>query len=158
MGKESSGQGTRERVILGVLVSTPMAKNNFNEVHTIIASELARRGLTRVADRATTLRPGEFGFEFLFALPRKWRFDTALRTYGAFAPKTLTWNPSKRIAIEVDGGGWQQGRHNRALGKQGDDEKRNEAQILGWVNLTFTPSQILRGEWLSTLDRALGVK
>ena len=65
--------------------------------------------------------------EYRFYPSRMWRFDYAI--------------PSLRIAIEIDGGIWIQGRHNRPSGYVGDMEKFNAAATLGWVVLKFTPQE-----------------
>lgn len=65
--------------------------------------------------------------EYLFHPTRKWRFDYAI--------------PEYKIAIEIDGGVWIQGRHNRSQGYLNDLEKFNEASVLGWIILKFTPDQ-----------------
>lgn len=65
--------------------------------------------------------------EYRFHPSRMWRFDYAI--------------PPLRIAIEIDGGIWINGRHNRASGYLGDMEKFNAAATLGWVVLKFTPQE-----------------
>lgn len=66
--------------------------------------------------------------EYKFHPIRKWRFDYAI--------------PTKKIAIEIEGGLWLQGRHNRPVTMIKDFEKYNEAAILGWRILKYTPSQV----------------
>jgi len=63
---------------------------------------------------------------------RRWRFDYAI--------------PDKKIAIEIEGGVWISGRHNRASGFLKDMEKYNTATILGWRVLRFTPEEFANGE------------
>ena len=41
--------------------------------------------------------------------------------------------PSIMIAVEIDGGVWKQGRHNRPVGFMRDCEKLNIAGSLGWT-------------------------
>lgn len=65
--------------------------------------------------------------EYKFHPVRKWRFDYAFPLY--------------KIAVEIDGGIWNYGRHNRARGYIADMEKFNEAAKLGWVVLKFTPQE-----------------
>lgn len=65
--------------------------------------------------------------EYRFAPPRKWRFDYAY--------------PEFKIAIEIDGGIWTQGRHTRGKGFKGDMEKFNNAAKMGWLVLKFTPDE-----------------
>lgn len=54
---------------------------------------------------------------------RKWRFDFAF-----VGPK---------LAVEVDGGSFIGGGHNRGAGQAKDHEKQNEAVRLGWRVLRF---------------------
>lgn len=56
--------------------------------------------------------------EFRFHPKRRWRFD-------------LAW-PELMCAVEIEGGVWIQGRHNRGSGFIADCEKYNEAILLGW--------------------------
>ena len=65
--------------------------------------------------------------EFRFHPVRRWRFDFAI--------------PELKIAVEIEGGSWVQGRHTRGAGYQGDMEKYNQAVILGWKVLRYTPTQ-----------------
>ena len=50
------------------------------------------------------------------------------------------------IAIEIHGGTWQQGRHNRAQGFAGDREKMNAAQAMGWQVYEFSDVMIREGQ------------
>ena len=65
--------------------------------------------------------------EYKFHPTRRWRFDFAI--------------PQYKIAIEIDGGVWTYGRHNRSSGYIADMEKFNAAASLGWVVLKFTPDE-----------------
>jgi len=62
--------------------------------------------------------------EYRFHPSRKWRFDFA-------------W-PKYKIAVEVEGGNYSQGRHTRGKGFTNDCEKYNSALQLGWKVLRFT--------------------
>jgi len=66
--------------------------------------------------------------EHVFCEGRRWRFDYALT--------------KQKIAVEVEGGLWIQGRHNRAPGMIADMSKYNEAAILGWTVLRYTPQEL----------------
>lgn len=66
--------------------------------------------------------------EFKFHPTRKWRFDFAI--------------PASKIAIEVEGGLWLGGRHNRPASMILDFEKYNEAAMCGWRLLKYTPQQL----------------
>ena len=66
--------------------------------------------------------------EYYFAMPRKWRFDFAY--------------PVSKIAIEVEGGIWVQGRHSRGSGMLKDMEKYNEAAKRGWRVLRYASNNL----------------
>jgi hypothetical protein len=80
--------------------------------------------------------------EVRFHPSRKWRFD-----YG--------WR-DRRLALEVEGAVWVQGRHTRGSGYVKDCEKYSEAAILGWRILRCTPQQVASGAALALVQRALG--
>lgn len=65
--------------------------------------------------------------EYKFRLPRQSRFDFAFI--------------DEKIGIELDGGTWIFGRHNRSSGMEADNEKLNAATLLGWRYLRFTRRQ-----------------
>ena len=79
--------------------------------------------------------------EHRFHPTRMWRFDYAI--------------PSHRIAIEIDGGVWIEGRHNRPKGYIADLDKFNNAAALGWRVLKFTPQQKLTTKALSLIREAI---
>ena len=66
--------------------------------------------------------------EHRFDPPRRWRFDYA-------------W-PAHRVALEVEGGVWTNGRHTRGSGYLKDVEKYNRAASLGWRLIRCTPSSL----------------
>lgn len=66
--------------------------------------------------------------EYKFHPVRRWRIDYAL--------------PEKKIAIEIDGGVWTNGRHTRGAGFKKDMEKTNALAADGWLLLRFTPSEL----------------
>jgi very-short-patch-repair endonuclease len=72
---------------------------------------------------------------------RQWRFDFA-------------W-PKERVALEVEGGVWTGGRHNRAAGFIEDCEKYNEATADGWRVVRVTKEQIDSGRAVAWLQRLL---
>ncbi|MBU6392532.1 MAG: hypothetical protein KGQ83_09870 [Planctomycetes bacterium] len=65
--------------------------------------------------------------EVKFHPVRKWRFDFA--------------HPELKIAVEIEGGLWVIGRHNRPQSMIKDIEKYNQAILLGWRVLRYTPQQ-----------------
>jgi very-short-patch-repair endonuclease len=73
--------------------------------------------------------------EFRFHPVRKWRFDFAFIAV--------------KLAIEVDGGAFVQGRHTRGAGWLKDQEKLNTATVLGWRVLHVTPKQVADGTALT---------
>ena len=66
--------------------------------------------------------------EYVFYPGRRWRFDFA--------------HVATRIAVEVNGGVWISGRHNRGQGYINDCEKMFHAAELGWRVFPLTPEQI----------------
>lgn len=66
--------------------------------------------------------------EYRFDGSRKWRFD-------------LAW-PDQKIALEIEGGVWTGGRHNRGSGFVKDIEKYNRAACLGWRVLRTVPQEL----------------
>jgi hypothetical protein len=60
------------------------------------------------------------------------------------------------VAAEIDGAVWVQGRHTRGRGFINDQEKTNEAQLLGWRVFRFVPDDLGSGKFLDVLDKALG--
>jgi very-short-patch-repair endonuclease len=91
---------------------------------------------------AVHLRADKIGFttEFKFHPVRKWRFDFLL---------------AKGIAVEVDGGVWIHGRHNRGQGMEDDNIKNNEALLLGYRILYFSTGQVKSGDAIAVIRRAL---
>ena len=79
--------------------------------------------------------------EYRFHDTRKWRFDYAI--------------PSKKIAVEIEGGAWINGRHNRAQGFIADMEKYNTAAAMGWRLLRATPQNLLTTKFLKLLQAAI---
>ena len=77
--------------------------------------------------------------EFRFHPVRRWRVD--------FCYSDLM------LAVEIEGGEWVNGRHNRALAK--DAEKYNELVLLGYRLLRFTGSQLKTGVAVTHMRRAL---
>ena len=62
--------------------------------------------------------------ELKFNPQRKWRWDFA-------------W-PTEKVAVEIDGGSWNGGRHASGVGMQADRDKANWAVSHGWKVLRFT--------------------
>ncbi len=79
--------------------------------------------------------------EFRFHPTRKWRLDHC-------------W-PDRKLAVEVQGGIFSQGRHVRGAAMLKEFEKLNTAAAMGWRFLYFTPSQIADGSAMSVIESAL---
>jgi len=71
-----------------------------------------------------------FAREHKFHMERKWRFDFVLLPLD------------KKIAIEVEGGVFNQGRHTRGKGFENDLMKYNAAVLLGWKVLRYSTGQV----------------
>ena len=89
--------------------------------------------------RAEKLNPVR---EYMFHPKRKWRFDFAF--------------PDKKLAVEIEGGTWNEGRHNRGSSIENDFEKYAEAAVLGWRVMRFSTGMATRGEAINYVLRALG--
>lgn len=82
--------------------------------------------------------------EYKFHSRRKWRLDYA-------------W-PGALVAVELDGGTFTAGRHNRGAGYLADCRKLNEAALAGWRVLRVTTRMVESGEALALVERALGAR
>ena len=81
---------------------------------------------------------------FALEVGRHWRFDFA-------------W-PDHRIAVEVDGGAWSQGRHTRGSGFEEDCRKLNASAALGWRVLRFTSDMLDSGEAREVLEALIEIE
>lgn len=81
--------------------------------------------------------------EYKFHATRRWRFDFA-------------W-PERKIAVEVEGGKWTRGRHQRPDGFEKDAEKYNAAALAGWFVYRVTADMIASGAALTTVECALNL-
>lgn len=79
--------------------------------------------------------------EYRFASPRRWRFD-------------YCW-PDCKVALEVEGGIWIQGRHSRGKGMLGDMQKYNAAALAGYAVFRCTPDQLVTAETFDLISAAL---
>ena len=70
--------------------------------------------------------------EYKFHPERRWRID-------------YCW-PEHKLAVEIEGGVWTYGRHNRAASFLKDMEKYNALTLMGFHLLRFTPQQWTRLE------------
>ena len=79
--------------------------------------------------------------EYRFHPTRRWKIDWA-------------W-PQEKIALEVEGAAWTQGRHTRGSGFIKDMEKYNELAIMGWRLIRVTPKEIEDLSAIATIERIL---
>ena len=79
--------------------------------------------------------------EYEFLPDRKFRFDFAFVEH--------------KIALEVEGGVWKQGRHNRPEGFLKDIEKYNAAVVEGWKVLRCVPNELTSIKTIEMLKSAL---
>jgi very-short-patch-repair endonuclease len=78
---------------------------------------------------------------FAAAIGRAWRFDFA-------------WL-DRMVALEVEGGTWVNGAHNRGSHFASDAEKYDEAALAGWLVLRVTGDMVTDGRALAYVERAL---
>lgn len=71
--------------------------------------------------------------EYKFLHDRRFRFDIAI--------------PGKKIAVEFEGGIFEQGRHTRGKGFANDAKKYNLATMHGWKLLRFTSDDVNEINW-----------
>ena len=110
-----------------------------------VAATIVRRKqktLFAVRKQKTTPQPIPPGAvaEHRFHPKRKWRFD------HAYVPQ--------KIAVEIEGGAFINGRHVRGAGFIGDMRKYREAELLGWMVLRVTPQEFRNGTAAELVRRA----
>ena len=66
--------------------------------------------------------------EYRFHPTRRWRFDFAF--------------PESKVAVEMEGGVWTGGGHNRGTIYNTNCDKYNEAALLGWIVLRYTTNHL----------------
>jgi len=76
--------------------------------------------------------------EYRFHKTIRWRFDFAFI--------------QEKIAIEIEGGAYINGRHNRGTGFIKDMIKYNAANVLGWHVLRYTPQQFKTYSFINDLN------
>lgn len=75
---------------------------------------------------------------------RRWRFD-------------FTW-PDAKLALEIEGGTWSDGRHVRGSGYRADVEKYNAATLAGWRVIRATAEHLDAAYLIAWLRAGLGVR
>lgn len=79
--------------------------------------------------------------EFRFHHERKWRFD-------------YCW-PASKVALEVEGAVWVEGRHTRGSGFVKDIEKYNSAGALGWIIIRCEPRDLFTVKTTNYVKQAI---
>lgn len=84
--------------------------------------------------------------EHRFYSERRWRFDFA--------------HLESKVAVELEGGTWTNGRHNRAAGFQNDCEKYNYATSFGWSVFRLTGDMLKEDPdfWCGMIKTAIEAK
>lgn len=80
--------------------------------------------------------------EYRFAAPRRWRFDFFFE--------------AQNVAVEVEGGVWQMGRHNRGAGFEADCRKYNAASAMGIRVFRVTSGMVQSGEAITFMTGVFG--
>lgn len=81
--------------------------------------------------------------EFRFEPTRKWKADWLFEANG------------KRVALEIEGAVWTNGRHTRPKGFLGDIEKYNNLSLNGIYLLRVTPDNLLKTSTVEMLRKCL---
>lgn len=79
--------------------------------------------------------------EFRFHPVRKWRADFGF--------------PDKKILVEIEGGAWVNGRHQRGAGYEADCEKYSTAALMGYRVFRFTTGQVVSGMAINMVKEAV---
>jgi very-short-patch-repair endonuclease len=93
---------------------------------------------------------------FAFQL-RASKLPAPLRQYRFWEGRRFAFDfawPEQFLAVEIDGGTYGAGAHNRHSGIVSAAIKRNEAQLRGWRVLVFTTDMVSDGVALAQTERA----
>lgn len=110
---------------------------------------MKKAGVPRAPSEGEELMALHIRAERLPAPQREWRFHATRMWRFDFA-----WLSPRKIAVEVEGGTYNGGRHARGSGFAKDAEKYNAAALLGWRVLRFTTEQVRSGEAIRTVKEA----
>jgi very-short-patch-repair endonuclease len=80
--------------------------------------------------------------EYKFHEKRAWKIDFA-------------W-PAAKIAVEIEGGTYNQGRHVRPEGFERDCKKYNQLTAMGWTLFRFTGRMVKSGEAIQFIEGIFG--
>jgi len=129
LARNSAGTYTEPKKRQNALKSNPGAKQRHSEGEETLAIQLDDAGITG------------WTREFIFAAPRKWRADFAFH--------------DDRLLVEVEGGHYINGRHNRGSGFEKDLEKYNAATQHNWAVMRFTTKMVKNGEAIAAIKAYL---
>ena len=79
--------------------------------------------------------------EYAFCEGRKYRADFAF--------------PYQKLLVEIEGGTWINGRHNRPSNFESECRKYAEAAIREWLVIRVTTAMVMSGEAIELVKRAL---
>lgn len=88
-----------------------------------------------------------FEREFKFHPTRRWRSDFLI-------PRRV---PLGDLLVEIEGGTWINGGHNRGAHFQSDVEKYNEAGLMGYLVIRGTSEDVKTGRLLKWVERAMAI-
>jgi hypothetical protein len=93
-------------------------------------------------------------YEYKFCPTRRWRFDLAwpVINFGQDNPTPF----DGQLAIEVQGGIFVQGGHNRGAQMRNEHEKRNKAACMGWRILYVEPQELCMASTVLLIKEAFG--
>lgn len=111
------------------VTALPEPRLRVSEPEELLAWQLRAEGLT-------------FEREYRFHESRLWRLDF--------------WFGDAKLAVEVQGAVWTNGRHSRGAGLTNDCEKFSHLAMAGIFLVLVTPDQIKRGDALKWILVALG--
>jgi hypothetical protein len=89
-------------------------------------------------------------FEYQFHPTRKWRFDLCWPL-----PPTVLGRTAGPLYLEVQGGIWIKGGHNRGAQMKKDWEKYNAATALGWRPIFVEPNDLMTKDTAMIIREAL---
>ncbi len=95
--------------------------------------------------------------EHKFHPTRKWRFDFSWEAFQMSVPGCTSNVYVPRVALEVQGGLFIQGRHNHGASLRKEHEKLNEAARLGWRVLYVMPENLCVKETVDLIKACLGL-
>lgn len=93
----------------------------------------------RLFEFSLSTLPEKFEKEYRFSSLRNWKIDYYFKL--------------SRLAVEIEGGIWIQGRHNRASGFIKEMEKYNTMAKYRMYLMRFTPDQVESGEALIEIKK-----